>query len=50
MLITNGNITRNIAAEQLPEYVAKGYAVVEATAKPAPKAEKKPTAKKAGAK
>lgn len=46
MLITNGNITRNIAAEQLPEYKAKGYAVVEATAQP--KAEKKP--KKAGAK
>lgn len=42
MLITNGQITRNIAAEQLPEYEAKGYAVVKATAKPAPKAEKKP--------
>lgn len=48
MLITNGQIKRDIAAEQLPEYTAKGYAVVEATAKPAPKTEKKP--KKAGAK
>lgn len=42
MLITNGHITRNIAAEQLPEYAAKGYAVAKATAKPTPKAEKKP--------
>lgn len=42
MLITNGHITRNIAAEQLPEYEAKGYTVVKATAKPTPKAEKKP--------
>ncbi|MBO7342112.1 MAG: hypothetical protein J6U87_05480 [Clostridia bacterium] len=46
MMITNGHITRNIAAEQLPEYEAKGYAVVKTTAKP--KAEPKP--KKAGAK
>lgn len=46
MLITNGKITRNIAAEQLPEYAAKGYAVVKTTAQP--KAEKKP--KKAGGK
>lgn len=44
MLITNGIITRNIAAEQLPEYVAKGYAVVKTTAQP------KAKPKKAGAK
>lgn len=42
MLITNGIITRNIAAEQLPEYVAKGYAAVKTAAQPAPKVEKKP--------
>lgn len=44
MLITNGKITRNIAAEQLPEYKAKGYAVVKAAAQP------KAKPKKAGAK
>ena len=30
MLITNGTITRNIPAERLPEYVAKGYTEVKA--------------------
>ena len=29
MLITNGVITRNIAAGRLPEYLAKGYKEVE---------------------
>lgn len=29
MLITNGRITRNIAASQLPEYKAKGYTEVK---------------------
>ena len=39
MLISNGEITRNISPAQLPEYTAKGYAVVEeATAKPKAKA------------
>lgn len=45
MLISNGEITRNISPEQLPEYEAKGYAVIEeTTAKPKAKA----TAKKGG--
>lgn len=45
MLISNGFITRNIAEKQLPEYLAKGYAVVEkATAKPP----KTPTKKTGG--
>lgn len=29
MLITNGKITRNISAGQLPEYKAKGYTEVK---------------------
>lgn len=39
MLITNGAITRSIAAGRLPEYQAKGYTEVKAvkTKKPAPK-------------
>ena len=38
MLISNGVITRSIAEKQLPEYTAKGYAVVKAaTAKPTKK-------------
>lgn len=44
MLITNGIVTRNIEAKQLPEYTAKGYKPVEG--KPATK----PAPKKAGAK
>lgn len=36
MLITNGVITRNIAADKLPEYKAKGYSTVEVEA-PKPK-------------
>lgn len=48
MLITNGTITRNIEAVQLPEYKAKGYEVVKpATSKSAPK---KAALKKAGVK
>ena len=39
MLITNGIVTRNIDAKQLPEYVAKGYTEVKADK---PKAEVKP--------
>ena len=47
MLISNGMITRYIAAEKLSEYKAKGYAAVE---KPAAKpAAGKGAAKKAGA-
>lgn len=37
MLVTNGTTTRNIAAEQLPEYTRKGYK---------PIVEEKPKAKK----
>lgn len=48
MLITNGIVTRNIEAEKLPEYQAKGYAAVEeAAAQPTPK---KRLVKKAGGK
>lgn len=49
MLITNGFITRNIEAKQLPEYKAKGYAVVEtAQPKAEPKLKAEPKRKKAG--
>lgn len=37
MLITNGKVTRNIAAGRLGEYIAKGYVEIKET---------KPTAKK----
>ena len=37
MLITNGVITRNIAADKLPEYKAKGYSTVEVEAPAKPK-------------
>jgi len=45
MLITNGIITRNIEAEQLPEYKAKGYREAET---PKPKTSKKTTKKGGG--
>lgn len=32
MLITNGRITRNISASQMPEYKAKGYTEVNVAA------------------
>lgn len=42
MLISNGKITRNISADRLPEYVAKGYReAVKKTAPATPKAPKK---------
>jgi hypothetical protein len=34
MLITNGTKTRNIDAQKLPEYAAKGYAEVKTPEKP----------------
>lgn len=34
MLVTNGKITRNITALQLPEYEAKGYKEVKTPEKP----------------
>ena len=38
MLITNGTITRQINAQRLPEYKAKGYTEVKTPEKPkAPK-------------
>jgi len=42
MLITNGVVTRNIEAEQLPEYKAKGYEPVKVDT---PKPKKKSGAK-----
>lgn len=40
MLITNGQITRNIADKRFPQYEAKGYKKVEEKTKE--KGEKKP--------
>ena len=34
MLVSNGTITRNIAADQLPEYERKGYKPVIVEEKP----------------
>lgn len=45
MLITNGVITRNIEAKQLPEYKVKGYREAET---PKPKTSKKTTKKGGG--
>lgn len=36
MLVTNGEITRNIASEKLPEYAAKGYKEVKIPSVPKP--------------
>lgn len=43
MLITNGKVTRNIKADKMPEYAAKGYTEVkQSSEKPkAPKTGKK---------
>jgi hypothetical protein len=34
MLVTNGKVTRNITASQLPEYEGKGYKEVKTPEKP----------------
>lgn len=52
MLITNGIVTRNIAASQLAEYKARGYREADAPSKAEAKAEtpkpKKAAKSKAG--
>ena len=42
MLITNGKVSRNIAAHQFHEYAAKGYTEVKAEAKTSKPKPKKP--------